>query len=161
MFFGGNTPATAALLFNDVHAKLPSVKLFGSAGLADADFAAALVPDAQKLTYVTSPALAPRLYPSAGRRFFRDYREMYGDEPEPYAIYGYEAMKVVLDSIAAAGNKGNDRQAVTTAFFAVRERRSAIGTFSIDRDGDTSITDYAVYRVTGGKLVFDRVFKTT
>ena len=38
--------------------------------------------------------------------------------PDPYAIYGYEAMKLVLDSIKRAGAKGNDRQAVIDAFFA-------------------------------------------
>lgn len=160
MFFGGNTPATSATMFGLLHLYLPAVKLFGSAGLAVPEFAAELEPAAQKVTYVTSPALAPRLYPPAGRKFFREYVKKYGAQPEPYAIYGYAAMKVALAAIAGAGAKGNDRQAVTNAFFRIKNHPSAIGTFSIDSDGDTTLTEYGSYKVVNSKLVFDRVFKT-
>ena len=160
LFFGGNTPATGAALFNTVNSMLPTVKLFGSAGLYALAFSSGLQPAAQKLTYVTSPALARKLYPPAGKRFLSDYVSKYHVQPEAYAIYGYEAMKVALASIAAAGNKGNDRQAVTSAFFRIRDRRSALGTYSIDRNGDTTLSEYGSYRVAGGKLVFDKVFKT-
>ena len=45
----------------------------------------------------------------------------------PYALYGYEAMSVVLASIRAAGNNGDDRQAVIDKFFATHERHSVLG----------------------------------
>jgi branched-chain amino acid transport system substrate-binding protein len=34
-----------------------------------------------------------------------------------------------------------------------------LGTYSIDKNGDTSITDYGVYKVKGGQITFDRVIK--
>ena len=62
--------------------------------------------------------------PAAGQKFFTDYKAKYGKDPEPYAIYGYEAMSVVLDAIKRAGDKGNDRQAVDRR--SSSRRRTAI-----------------------------------
>ena len=36
-----------------------------------------------------------------------------------------------------------------------------IGTYSIDPEGDTSLTEYGLYTISGSKLVFDKVIKTT
>ena len=65
-------------------------------------------------------------------------------------------MNLLLDSIADAGKDGNDRETVTAKLRATKDRDGAIGTYSIDRDGDTTITQYGVYRIEDGKLVFDR-----
>jgi branched-chain amino acid transport system substrate-binding protein len=65
-------------------------------------------------------------------------------------------MSVALDSIA----KGNaDRKATVDAFFATKSRSSPLGVYDIDKDGDTTLTNYGSYRVKGGKLVFDKVIK--
>ena len=53
----------------------------------------------------------------------------------------------------------SDRQAVIDAFFAIENRESALGTYSIDENGDTTLSDYGGYRAKGGKLVFDRAIK--
>jgi branched-chain amino acid transport system substrate-binding protein len=34
-----------------------------------------------------------------------------------------------------------------------------LGTYSIDENGDTTLTDYGANRVRNGKLVFDKVIK--
>jgi branched-chain amino acid transport system substrate-binding protein len=110
-------------------------------------------------TYVTNPTLDPKLYPPSAQMFFKNYKEKYGSEPEPYAIYGYEAMKVALLAIQNAGDKGNDRQAVIDAFFKIKDRDSVLGKYSIDENGDTTLSDYGADRVKSGKLVFDKVLK--
>ena len=33
-------------------------------------------------------------------------------QPDPYPIYGYETMKLALDTLKAVGDKANDREAV-------------------------------------------------
>ena len=43
--------------------------------------------------------------------------------------------------------------------FATKNFSSVLGTFSIDQNGDTTLTDYGGDRVKGGKLVFDKVIK--
>jgi len=98
-------------------------------------------------------------YPG-GQQFLQAYKAKYNDpHPDPYAIYGYEAMKVALLAIQNAGDKGNNRQAVIDAFFKIKDRDSVLGKYSIDENGDTTLSDYGADRVEGGKLVFDKVIK--
>jgi branched-chain amino acid transport system substrate-binding protein len=68
-------------------------------------------------------------------------------------------MKDALLAIQNAGDKGNDRQAVIDAFFNIKDRDSVLGRYSIDENGDTTLTDYGANRVKNGKLVFDKVLK--
>ena len=68
-------------------------------------------------------------------------------------------MSVVLDAIKRAGDKGNDRQAVIDAFFETKDRESVLGTYSIDENGDTTLSDYGGNTVKDGKLSFDKVIK--
>ena len=64
---------------------------------------------------------------ASAQEFFDTFEQKYGKAPEPYAIYGYEAMKVALLAIQNAGDKGNDRQAVIDAFFNIKDRDSVLG----------------------------------
>ncbi|HWH94222.1 MAG TPA: branched-chain amino acid ABC transporter substrate-binding protein [Baekduia sp.] len=159
IFFGGITQNNAVQLWKDLNAAMPSAKLFGPDGVAESPFATKLGSKAEKQTYVTNPTLDPKLYPPSGQDFFKEYKAKYGADPEPYAIYGYEAMSVVLQAIKDAGDKGNDRQAVIDAFYKIKNRESVLGTYSIDENGDTTLTDYGGNRIVGGKLVFDKVIK--
>jgi branched-chain amino acid transport system substrate-binding protein len=159
VFFGGITDNNAVQLFKDLHAALPTAKLFGPDGVAEVSFFSNLGSSVEKSVYITNPTLDPKLYPPAGQEFFKTYKAKYGADPEAYAIYGYEAMGVVLQAIKDAGAKGNDRQAVIDAFFKIKDRQSVLGTYSIDENGDTTLTDYGGDRVSGGKLVFDKVIK--
>lgn len=88
-----------------------------------------------------------------------------GDLPvrlvSPYAIFGYEAMALVLDAIRRAGPAAGDREAVRRALFATRNRASVLGTYSIDRFGDTTLRSHGGYRVSGrGNLSFERTIDT-
>ena len=159
MFFGGITQNKGVQVFKDVGAANPNMKLFGPDGVAESAFSSKIPVSVQKMTYITNPTLDPKLYPPAAQDFFAKYKQKYGAEPEPYAIYGYEAMKVALLAIQNAGDKGNDRQAVIDAFFKIKDRDSVLGKYSIDQNGDTTLSDYGADRVQGGKLVFDKVIK--
>jgi branched-chain amino acid transport system substrate-binding protein len=85
-----------------------------------------------------------------------DYRRTFGSEAQPYALYGYEAMSSVLGAIRSAGSRGNDRQAVIDRFFAASHPDSVLGPYSIEADGETTLSRYGVDRVAGGRPVFDR-----
>jgi branched-chain amino acid transport system substrate-binding protein len=159
MFFGGITQNKGVQVFKDVHAAVPTAKLFGPDGVAESAFSEKLGSDVEKQTYITNPTLDPKLYPPAAQDFFTKFKEKFGNDPQPYAIYGYEAMKVALLAIQNAGDKGNDRQAVIDAFFKIKDRDSVLGKYSIDENGDTTLSDYGADRVEGGKLVFDKVIK--
>jgi branched-chain amino acid transport system substrate-binding protein len=159
MFFGGITQNKCVQVFKDVNAANPTMKLFGPDGVAESAFSSKIGSAVEKNTYITNPTLDPKLYPPAAQDFFTKFKQKYGKDPEPYAIYGYEAMKVALLAIQNAGDKGNDRQAVIDAFFKIKDRDSVLGKYSIDKNGDTTLSDYGADRVEGGKLVFDKVIK--
>jgi branched-chain amino acid transport system substrate-binding protein len=159
MFFGGITQNKGVQVFKDVNAANPTMKLFGPDGVAESAFSSKLGSAVEKETYITNPTLDPKLYPPAAQDFFTKFKEKFGNDPQPYAIYGYEAMKVALLAIQNAGDKGNDKQAVIDAFFKIKDRDSVLGKYSIDENGDTTLSDYGADRVEGGKLVFDKVIK--
>ena len=159
MFFGGITDNKAAQVWKDVGAANPTIKLFGPDGVAESAFTTKVPANLQSRTFITNPTLDPKLYPPAAQDFFKKYKAQFGKAPEPYAIYGYEAMQDALLAIQNAGAKGNDRQAVIDQFFQIKDRDSVLGKYSIDENGDTTLSDYGGNLVKGGALVFDKVIK--
>ena len=105
---------------------------------------------------ITSPALGERAYPAYARGFFTAFRRRYGP-PQPDAILGYESMRLLLNAISRATDSGRHparRSAVVSAIFHTRDRRSVLGTYSIDANGNTSITAIGVWKVVSGGLRF-------
>ena len=159
MFFGGITQNKGVQVWNDVHAANPNLKLFGPDGVSESPFTSKLSASEAEVPTSPIPTIDPKLYPASGQKFFADYKAKYGKDPEPYAIYGYEAMAVVLDAIKRAGDEGNDRQAVIDQFFATKDRDSVLGKYSINEYGDTTLTEYGAKTVKDGKLVFNKVIE--
>lgn len=71
----------------------------------------------------------------------------------PFGFYGYEAMALILDSVARGGV---DRTAIVRAARTTRDRDSILGRYSIDAHGHTTTTAYGRLAVVGGQLVWDR-----
>jgi branched-chain amino acid transport system substrate-binding protein len=158
-FHGGITQNKCVQLTKDINAAVPDAKLFVPDGCAESAYSEKLGKKVEKQVFVTVPTLDPGEYPPEGQKFFADFKAKYGNDPQPYAIYGYEAMGVALQAIKAAGDQGNDRQAVIEAAFQIKDRKSVLGTFSFDENGDTTLTDYGSSRIKSGKFVFDKVIK--
>jgi branched-chain amino acid transport system substrate-binding protein len=157
--FAGTTPNNAAQVFRDFEAALgEEAGLYGPDGVAEAAFAdpdeGGIPADVAEQTKVTVATLDPDSYPPEGQQFFEQFEQEFGDRaPDPYAIYGYEAMSLVLDAIERAGS--SDRQAIIQALFETENRESVLGTYSIDDNGDTTLTTYGVYTIEDGELTFD------
>jgi branched-chain amino acid transport system substrate-binding protein len=154
VYAGGNDTGAAGL-WQALHRADPRLVLSGTNPLANESFASQIGAAAGG-TYLTTPALSPTLYPFPAERVLAEYRRHFGGEAGPYALYGYEAMSVVLFAIGEAGAHGNDRQTVIDRFFAIRNRRSALGRYSIQPNGETTLSRYGVDRVVGGRPVFSR-----
>jgi branched-chain amino acid transport system substrate-binding protein len=164
--FAGVTPNGAVQLFKDVSAALPDAKLYGPDGVSNPEFFVAgeggIPADVAAKTKVTVATLSPDQYPAEGRKFFDQYKKKYGvRNVDPYAIYGYEAMRLVLDTCRKLGPDCSDRQALIDALFKTEGRKSVLGTYDIDENGDTTISDYGVYRIEDGELVFDKTIKAS
>jgi branched-chain amino acid transport system substrate-binding protein len=160
--FSGITANNAVQLYKDFEAALPDAKLYGPDGVAEAGFfdpkEGGIPADVAGKVKLTVATLSPDEYPPDGQAFFDAFRDKYDEpNPNPYAIYGYEAMRLALDAIARS-NTG-EKADILSALFETRDRESVLGTYSIDENGDTTLTDYGVYNVDDGELVFDSTVK--
>ena len=151
-FFSGVTANGAVQITKDVAAAIPDAKLYGPDGVCESGFTnpksngiPKSIADRFKCTVAT---LDLESYPG-GQEFLSAYQDRFGadENPDPYAIYGYEAMKLFIDTIAGLGEDGTDKAAILDALMATRDRDSALGTYSFDDNGDTTLTDYGVYEV--------------
>jgi branched-chain amino acid transport system substrate-binding protein len=162
--FSGITANGAVQLYKDVAAALPDAQLYGPDGVAESGFSdpaeGGIPGDVASRVKVTVATLSPDEYPPEGQKFFEDFEAEYGEaNPDPYAIYGYEAMRLVLDTCEELGSDCTDKQAMIEALFNTKGRESVLGTYDIDENGDTTLTDYGVYTIEGGELQFDQTIK--
>jgi branched-chain amino acid transport system substrate-binding protein len=63
-------------------------------------------------------------------------------------------MLTAISTATDDGRRDARRAAVLAAIFDTRDRHSVLGTYGIDRDGDTTIHRYGVYTVRNGTLRF-------
>ncbi|HET6549402.1 MAG TPA: branched-chain amino acid ABC transporter substrate-binding protein [Solirubrobacter sp.] len=161
--YAGITANNAVQLYKDFAAALPDAKgLYGPDGVAESGFVdpkeGGLPADVQARVKVSVATLNPDSYPPEGQEFFKAFSEKYGEaNPDPDAIYGYEAMSLGLDAIERS--KTGEKADIIKALFATKDRQSVLGTYSIDENGDTTLTDYGIYTVKDGELVFDKTVK--
>jgi branched-chain amino acid transport system substrate-binding protein len=150
-YFAGIVSNGAVQLTKDVHAALPTAKIFGGDGICTGSYTgakqggvpASIAPLIQ-CTVATQDLAA---YPG-GKTFLADYKAKYGTgSPDPYAIYGYEAMNLALDTIKGLGANGNNKADVLKALFATTSRSSVLGTYGFDKNGDTTLKSYGLYKV--------------
>jgi branched-chain amino acid transport system substrate-binding protein len=160
VYFGGGVESNAARLWRDLHAASPDMRLMGSDRLLVPEFYARLG-SAASSTLITSAAQDPRQLPAPGKRFLRDYRRRFHERPDPYAAYGYTAMRLVLDAIRRAGDSANQRDELIREVFDTESFTSPIGTFSIDENGDTTLDRVAGYELRAGRPVFVEALRGT
>jgi len=158
VFFAGEGSEGAVALWQQLHAADPRLLLLGPSPLAEEQGFAAQIGAAAATTYLTTPALAPSMYPPAGRRVLAQYARQFGGEASAYALFGYESMSLVLSAIRDAGPLGNNRQVVVGRLLSTSRRDSVLGTYSVLPDGETTLSRYGVDRVVAGRLVFYRAF---
>ncbi len=165
-FFAGIVSNGAVQITKDVHAALPKAKIFGGDGVCTSSYTSqkaggvpAAINPLMQCTVATQDLAA---YPG-GKDFLAAYKAKYGNaNPDPYAIYGYEDMKLGLDTIAKLGAKGNDKAAVLAALFGTTSRSSVLGTYGFDKNGDTTLKSYGLYKVgSNGDPVFVKTITPT
>jgi branched-chain amino acid transport system substrate-binding protein len=162
VFISGIVNNNAVQLTKDIASALPTAQILGPDGVCTATYTdpkqGGIPTSLDKRVQCTVATLDPSAYPPAGKQFFGEYKKS-GGVNDPYAVYGYESMNLALDAIKRAGANGNDRQKVIDQLFATKDKSSVLGTYSINKDGDTSITDYGLYKIVNGQAVFDKTIK--
>lgn len=115
--------AAARAVLAELAARLPSVPVVASPPLAARRRRERVPASAEAITGV----LPRRLQPPAGRRLLRSLGER-----EPEALYGYDAMRLVLDAIETGGP---DRRKVVAAALRPRGMSGVTGRYAVRRDG--------------------------
>ena len=165
-FFAGIVSNGAVQITKDVHSAIPTAKVFGGDGVCTDSYTSAAkggVPASlYPLTECTVATLDLAAYPG-GKTFLAAYKAKYGtSNPDPYAIYGYEVMKLGLDTIKSLGAQGNSKSAVLKALFATTARQSVLGVYGFDKNGDTTLKSYGLYKVgSNGEPVFYKTLTPT
>jgi ABC-type branched-subunit amino acid transport system substrate-binding protein len=103
--------------------------------------------------HVVSPFQDSARLAPASRGFARKYTRRFGQAPAPAAAYGYEAAALVLDAIRRGDTGDERRESIRERVLTTRERRSVIGTYSIDANGDTTLAVVGGYRLSSERLV--------
>lgn len=165
--FAGIVSNGGVQITKDVNAALPNAKIIGPDGMCTSAWTSAKqggVPASiDKNLYCTVATQDLSSYPG-GKKFLAAYKAKYGvSNPDPYSIYGYEAMKLGLDTIAKLGSQGDSKSAVLKALFATKKRNSVLGTYGFDKNGDTTLKSYGVYKAggPGGTLTFYKTVTPT
>jgi branched-chain amino acid transport system substrate-binding protein len=151
VYFGGTTQSGAGQLAKDLVSSGVKAKLMMPDGCREN----ALIESAGKenlegRAYVTFGGLPPGELRGKGADFYATYKKKYNSEPEAYAVYGYEAARVVLECIKRAGKK--DRETITEQARQLRDFDGALGKWSFDENGDTSLKIMMVETVKDGKF---------
>lgn len=153
VYYGGTIQNGAAKLVKDLRDSGSRARFMGPDSLKDSAFLQAAGGAAEGVL-CTLGSLPAEQMNQAGKTWYKAYRERYGAEPEAFAIYGYEAARVVLAGIGTA--KTGDRAAIRNAVMATRDYPGLLGTWSFDANGDTSLSAMSGFEVKDGGFLFAR-----
>ena len=156
VFFGGTTQTNAAQVLKDLRAGGAKVPFVSPDGTFERAFIEAAGKDnvtkEQGGVYITFGGLPSDQLTGLGADFVKRYKAKHGELPEAYAVYGYEAARVLLDAVDRAEAK--DRASVIAAVAATKDFTGALGTWSFDANGDTTNRMMSVNTIENGEFKF-------
>jgi branched-chain amino acid transport system substrate-binding protein len=156
VYFGGTTQTGAAQIVKDLRASGIKVPYMVPDGCFENAFIDAAGKSAvEGSVYITFGGVPPSELKGEGKRFYEEYKKQFGVEPESYAAYGYEAARVVLEGIKRADKK--DRKAIIEAVRTIKNFQGALGTWSFDENGDTSLKTMSGNTVKNGVFEFVKI----
>ena len=141
--YTGVTDNGAVRMFRSVGARLRNAQLFASDGVAESGFTRRLPASIARRVTVTVATLAPDAYPGGAAVI---------GSGDPYKLYGYEAMKLILDGLNAGGPTKEGLLGYLRT--GVQNRQSVLGTYSLDANGDTTLRTYGLYGIQRKQLVW-------
>jgi branched-chain amino acid transport system substrate-binding protein len=98
---------------------------------------------------VSVPGLPTSRFPQAGKAFVAAFDRAVGHTPTPYSVYAAQATQVLLDAIA---HSNGTRNSVRAHLFTTKISNGIIGSFSFNRNGDTTGAAVTIYHVGNGTL---------
>lgn len=154
VYFGGSTQTKGGQIAKDMVAAGLDCKIMVPDACCEEAFITSAGPEnVNDRCYITFGGTPPSQLKGAGEEFVKKYEAKFQKTPEAYSVYGYEAAKAALEAITKAGKK--DRAAILAACASIKDfDKGALGNWSFDENGDTSLTTISGNQVKDGKIVF-------
>ncbi len=153
VYFGGTTQTNAGQFAKDLASSRSTAKLMVPDGCYENAFIeAAGAENLENRVFITFGGVPGSMLTGRGQGFYEEYRRRYSDEPAAYAVYSYEAANVIIDAIKRANSA--DRAAILTEISRTKDFDGALGRWSFDENGDTTLRSMSGNTVQGGKFVF-------
>jgi branched-chain amino acid transport system substrate-binding protein len=151
LYFGGTTQSAGGRIAKDMKSEGLTCPLMVPDGCYEKAFIESAGNENLTNCYATMGGVDWPKLEGPGAEYVKKYKAKYG-EPEAYSIYGYEAAKLVLESVKKVGKK--DREAVLKTAIETKDfDQGALGKWSFDADGDISIQKLTISRIEGGRFV--------
>ncbi|MFL5962413.1 MAG: ABC transporter substrate-binding protein [Gaiellaceae bacterium] len=147
LMVGGISPDTAELL-KELRAVLgPRVQILATDGFSLFPVLRKLAGAAAEGMLVSEAGVPNSELPTAGRTFVAAFAKAVDETPASYPAYTAQAAEVLLDAIARSNGT---RASVTAELFKTKVSNGILGTFAIDRNGDTTAAPISIYRIVDG-----------
>jgi branched-chain amino acid transport system substrate-binding protein len=145
VFLGGIVCNNGAKLMQDIKAVDPKIQIQTPDGFSDPNANGSVANGA----YISVAGEPPTALTGAGAQFVKQFGKQVGTTPNPYSAYGAQAMDVALAAIAKGGGQ---RTTTTKSVFGLTITNGILGTFTMNSNGDTSLTPVTIYKQVGKNL---------
>jgi branched-chain amino acid transport system substrate-binding protein len=145
VFLGGIICNNGEKLIKDLTSGVPNATLIAPDGFSDP----ASNGTAFDGSYASVAGEPPDKLKGEGATFIKDFGDQIGETPNPYSQYGAQAMDVMLEAIKKSdGSRGS----VASNLFGLKITNGILGTFTINDQGDTSLTPITIYQQKSDQL---------
>jgi branched-chain amino acid transport system substrate-binding protein len=153
LYFGGTTQSKGPQIAIDSRSEGLTCPLVVPDGCREEAFITAAGPEVLNgRVYATIGGYDPGQLTGVGAEFVKKYKAKFDKDPEAYAVYGYEAAKVFLEAVKKVGKK--DREELRKAVLETKDfTAGALGKWSFDENGDTTLQVLTISKIEGGKFV--------
>jgi len=147
VYFGGIVCNNGAQLIKDIGGVVgKSVTLIGPDGWTPFSSVAAAGAAAQGM-YISVPGAPASALKGVGKSFINSFKKTTGGKTvAPYVAYAAQSADVLLNAIAKSNGS---RSSVTGNLFKTNVKNGILGTFKIDKNGDTNLKGITIYRMKG------------
>jgi len=156
VFLGGIVCNNGGKLVKDLRAGLGTgVTLVGPDGFTPVSAVVKGAGSDAEGMYVSVAGYPNEKLGAAGKAFVKNFGTFQHQATvDPYAVYAAQAAQVLLNAIAKSDGT---RAGVNAQIFKTSVSGGILGTFKIDKNGDTTLKGITIYKITGGKGPFDRL----
>ncbi|MBC5826006.1 MAG: branched-chain amino acid ABC transporter substrate-binding protein [Candidatus Eremiobacteraeota bacterium] len=157
VFYGGTTSTGGGLVRKQMaDSGLGGTAYFGADGIRNDEFLKVAGTSASDVYATVAAINADKL--AAAKTFLSEYQDQFHQPVGSYSANAYAATMVVVhaivDAAKAAGGKMPDRAAVLEKLKTTKGFPSIIGSFSFDRNGDTTNKIISIYEAKNGAWMF-------